>query len=210
MKQMADWSYQSPSGRYMNVITYYFWYETIAYKEYFSCQFVTKYTLMWCSYRTGRSVFMVMGHFILSIICQFKDPVAVLLMPLQCAERRALVMKSYTSETHYRSLLLLETKECHDHSRHMSRERQGQRLSADNSTAIRERHEWGVPDSLQFWLSLSKIAWNYSSNDANTDSLCCSANCCSYWTRVAQFDIGLFLLLIYQGKKKIHKSPLKH
>lgn len=51
MKQMADWSYQSPSGRYMNVITYYFWYETIAYKEYFSCQFATKYTLMWRSYK---------------------------------------------------------------------------------------------------------------------------------------------------------------
>lgn len=82
------------------------------------------------------------GQLTLSIISEFKDPIAVLSMPLQCAKRRALLMQSYTSETHYRSLLLLlETKERHDHSRHMSRERQGQRLSADNSTAIRERHE---------------------------------------------------------------------
>lgn len=139
----------------------------------------------------------------LSVICQFKDPVAVLLMLLQRAARRTLLMQSYTSETHYRSpLLLLKTKACHDHSRHMSREQQGQRLSADNSTAIRERHEWGGPDSLQIWLSLSKLAWNYSSNDANTHSLYCSANCCSFWTRAAQFVIGLFLLLINQGKKK--------
>lgn len=51
MKQTADWSYQSPSGRYMNVITYYFWYDTIAYKEDLSCQFVAEYTLMWPSYK---------------------------------------------------------------------------------------------------------------------------------------------------------------
>ncbi len=63
----------------------------------------------------------------------------------------------------------------------------------------------GGADSLQIWLSRSKLAWNYSSNDAKTHSVCCSANGCSSWTRAARFDIGLLLLLINQSKKKIHK-----
>lgn len=140
--------------------------------------------------RISLNVFKVTGKFTLSTVCQFKDLMP--LMCLQCAEWRALMVQSYISESHSRSLLLLllETKELDDHSRHMSRERHEQGLSADISTAVRERHEWGVLDSLEIWLSLSNIAWNYSANNYSSNKvISCSTNCCSIWTTAAKFDI---------------------
>lgn len=108
---------------------------------------------------------------------------------LQCiahGDWRVLIMQSYTSQTDYRSLLLLETKEHHDHSRHMSRERQGQRLC--RPLYCNHRKTWmRVLDSHHLCLFLSSIDWNYSWNDAQTASLCCSHRYCSLWTRVVSY-----------------------
>lgn len=80
----------------------------------------------------------------------------------------------------------------------MSRERQGQRLC--RPLYCNHRKTWmRVLDSHQLWLFLSSRDWNYSWNDAQTASLCCSHRCCSLWTRVASY-IYITILILFVCK----------